>query len=131
MRPAGVVARDVALHIRSGLMLRAVACFRHPLRFQTAKETLHRGVVSAFALTTHALPVPMFQQLISELMAGVLAALIGRRTFATRLFVSAMKLEMIFPTFPKQLAFLSQWRRLVRNWSEQPTRHPLRKLLQE
>lgn len=78
-------------------MLRTVPTFRYPLGLQGAEETLHRRVVPALPVETHALLKLMRCQLVSEFMAGLLASLVRveQYTFRPTLSSTAMRKDRL------------------------------------
>jgi hypothetical protein len=73
----GVDALNVVEVIRTRLLARAIPTTPHPLRLQPRKEALLRGVVTHVAFATHAAGDALISQQGLEVLARVLAALIG------------------------------------------------------
>ena len=75
--PGIVEALDVVEHVGSGFVTRAIGFARRALGLERGEEALHRRVVPHVARPAHAADHAMIDQQALELLAGVLAALVG------------------------------------------------------
>ena len=102
--PYAVIARHISVDISPSSVLRFVNFFRQPLGPQTAKRTLHQCVISALALSAHALLQLVRLQWSSEFMAGVLASLVGMKQHTLTVLSIQRPCTVIFLTSSHQVS---------------------------